>query len=81
MVIMGLWELPFLSFPVVVDVALHLPSSKALLPKLPAQRRRLSPPGSLSIIQPLTNRILAGKGSLVRNVKSGFFLKQGPTLL
>lgn len=77
---MGLWEPPFLSFPVAVNVALHLPSSKALLPQAASPEVTSVPPGSLSLIQPLTNRILAGKGSLVRNVKSGFFLKQGPTV-
>lgn len=56
------------------------PSSKALLPQAASPEVASVPPGSLSLIQPLTNRILAGKGSLVRNVKSGFFLKQGPTL-
>lgn len=56
------------------------PSSKALLPQAASPEVASVPPGSLSLIQPLTNRILAGKGSLVRNVKSGFFLKQGSTL-
>lgn len=45
MVIMGLWEPPFLSFPVAVDVALHPRLPKPYFPKLPAQRWHLSPKG------------------------------------